>query len=177
MLRDLPPEILGDFPEPLVAGDFVGPGGADDLGNRRVGVQTRQRIAPFGQRAVNLLVVEAPGDFEMPRVVRNRVEIVEGLVQAAEFHVENPLPVLGREPARTGIDPAGHFLGDFQGLSISAVGVHVEQAGHQFVDRVIDAFDVDRRCPKCGGLLVVANKSEAQCINCSGKLFAAKLRF
>ena len=69
-MDDLIPEELRSFLEGQAACQLVLPGKADDLGYRRVRVQSLQFVSITGQGRKNFVVVEAAGQFEMSRITR-----------------------------------------------------------------------------------------------------------
>ena len=53
------------------------------------------------------------------------------------LHGQHLFDLLVAEPVGAGFDPQAKFPGHFQGLPVAAEGVHVQQAGQDFVQRII----------------------------------------
>src|ERR1051326_9547262 len=81
--RHLAPEVLGDPAVARVAGQLVAPGGADDLGDRGVGMEALELVPALGQRCEDPLVVEPPRGAAQALVAGDGGEVVQHLVHAA----------------------------------------------------------------------------------------------
>src|ERR1017187_5812067 len=73
VLGDLCPEEFRDAAVAGVAGQFIAPGRADDLGDLRVHVQSLQFVAPLRERTEEALVVETVRGFGVILHARDRV--------------------------------------------------------------------------------------------------------
>ena len=73
----------------------------------------------------------------MLRVAGDGEEVGQDLVHAAELGLERRLALLLAQPVHAELDPAGHLDQHVEGLRVAAQLVHVEQAGHDLVERVV----------------------------------------
>ena len=101
-----------------------------------IGVQAAEFIPVLRQRIEKGLLIEAACDHHVVVLARARVKIGEHLAHSAVLGFQDTLHVLVAEPSGVGIDPARHPFNDVQRLGIAGVHVHVEQAGHDFVNGV-----------------------------------------
>ena len=76
--------------QPLVAGQFILPGGADELGDLRVGVQAGEAVLALRGRADDRHVVEPPGDLQVLLLAGQGIEVGQDLVHAAVLVAEHP---------------------------------------------------------------------------------------
>ena len=139
---DFIPEIFGDVAIAAFAGEFVVARRGDHLRNVRVHVQAFEFVAVGGERIEELLFVEALRDLEIVLLAGHGVEIAEHFAHASEFGAKHALHVFVAERLGIAIDPGRHFLDHVESLLVAAVDVHVEQAGHDFVDGVEGSPDL-----------------------------------
>ena len=99
-------------------------------------MQPAQPVAIERERVEEALFGETIAHLGELVVACHRGEVVEHFVHAAVLGVENGLHVLLRYRGCPGVGPAGHARSGFQGLFVAANPVHVEQAGHDLMDRI-----------------------------------------
>ena len=134
--RDAFPEEFRDVRVARVAGQFILPRRADDFRDLRVCVQAVQFVLPARERIENFLLVERFRRFQIIRVARDAVKICQHFVHAAEFGVERRLHFCLRQIVHAEFHPVRHVRQHFQRLRVAAKLVGVEQAGHDFVQRI-----------------------------------------
>ena len=78
----------------------------------------------------------APSRIEIPLFPGDRIQVAQHLSHAAELGLEHALHVVIAERLRIAGHPTGHLLRDLQRLFITRMDIHVEIAGHDFVDRI-----------------------------------------
>ena len=147
------PEIVGD----PVIGELprvaVGLQRPDDLGDVLVGVLAADRVDVPGQAVIVLGVAEEEADVveQLGRLEEGPLagepgEAGQDLVHPAVLPGDVPVPHADagfrREDLEPGMDPAGHVLGDLQGLSVAADLVAVQQAGQDLVEGVVRGPDL-----------------------------------
>ena len=124
-----------------VVQQFVAPGRAQDLGQVRVGVDARQVVVAQGERPQKRRLVEAMRERQVGGPVVDRVQIVQHVRHAAELVAHHVVELHVGQLVRAALEVVRHVLGDLQGLPVAAVLVHVHQAGHDLVDRVVGRPD------------------------------------
>jgi len=81
-------------------------------------------------------VVKAPGQGEMGGVAGHGMETGQDLGHPAVLHLEHPLHRLVVQPVHAPFRPGGHALDDVESLPVAAVDIHIEEAGHDFMERI-----------------------------------------
>src|SRR3982751_542099 len=119
MADDAIPEERRDVVIPLIAGELVFAGDADDLRYLGVRVHVVERIDSPRERIENLPVLELRRAIEVLRLAGDRVEIGEHLVHAAELRVEHALLLFERETPEAENDPVRLLLQDVQRLRVA----------------------------------------------------------
>src|SRR5262249_37203322 len=117
-------------------------------------MQAVQRIFASRQRIEDALVIELARYAQMLRVARDGVEIGQHFLHAAEFGLERGLLLFFTQTIDTEFDPGRLLQQDIERLLVIAQEIHVEQAGHQLVDRVIrrpDTFTLVHKVEKLFG--------------------------
>ncbi len=132
----LVPEEIGDVMEAHVARNLPALGGADDLGDVRVHVQPGEFVAAQGQRVEKDLLGEAVAGLRPAVVSGGGGQLVEDIVHAAVFGIEDVLHVLFGFRFGPFVRPTGHAFEHRQRLPVAGQRIHIEHAGHDFVDRV-----------------------------------------
>ena len=89
-----------------------------------------------GQGIEELLVIESLRHLEIMLLAGDCIEVRKNFPHAAVFGAEHALHVLIAKRAGVVRRPARHFLGDVERLLVAAMHVHLEIAGHDFVDGV-----------------------------------------
>ena len=136
--HDLLPEKLRGITIVGVARKFKFAGSGDEFGDLGVGMEAGERVVVLRGRVHNGVMVEAFCNDEVARIVCDGREVGEDFGHAAKLGLQGALHLVLGDAASTPVGPGGHFLEDLQGLRVVAVLVHVEQAGHDFVQRVPD---------------------------------------
>ena len=133
---DLLPEELDDAARALLAEQLVAAGGAEELGELGVGVLPLQLVASLGERIENPGLVEAVREKGVLRITGHRMEVVEELAHPPVLDLQDALHLVVAERVGPPLGPGGHGQEDVQGLLVGAVHVHVQQTGHDLVERV-----------------------------------------
>src|SRR5690348_3499073 len=136
LFDDLVPEVAGDLMIEGIAGELVAASSADDLRNVRIDVKAFELVAMAGERLEEPHLLEAAGSEEIPPVSRDGGEIEQGFVHAAEFGLQGALHFAVAEASGPVSGPARDSLRGGKSLLVVAIGVHVEMAGHDFVNGV-----------------------------------------
>ena len=128
------PEVVGTVVQ-VVAVELVAARGADDLRNRRVDVQPLQLVAARGERLEDPTAIEALRQLAPTILAGDGREVVEHFVHAAVFALEDAA-ISAVSIGRTHC--AVHVAMPSSTSRLRAAGehVHVEQAGHDLVQRV-----------------------------------------
>ena len=109
---------------------------ADDLRDLGVHVEAAQLVATLGERDEDPVVVETPGERAIARLAGHGGELVEEIVHAAVFDVEDPGHLCVVELRGPAAGPVGHPASHLERLAVAAQRVLVEQSRHDLVERV-----------------------------------------
>ena len=131
------PEEGSDVAVACLPAQLVLAGGADRLRDLGVGVQPVQLVLTPSQRIEHRPVVEITREPQVLGVAGDGEEVGQDLVHAAELGLERRLALLLAQPVHAELDPARHLDQHVEGLRVAAQLVHVEQAGHDLVERVV----------------------------------------
>ena len=134
----LVPEVLGDLPVPLVAGQFVLSSSTDDVGDERVDVFALQAVLALCQRFDIAVLHEPARQLQPMPLPRHSVEIGQDVVHSALLcAVQHPLHAAFGQFVAPRLAPARHARDYFDRLGVAAIDVHVHQPGHQFVEAIV----------------------------------------
>ena len=136
LVYDRVPEERGDGPPRLIAGQLVLPGGAEDLGKLRVGVQPGELVLAPRERIEHGVVVEPLRELQVLLLAGHGGQLGQHVVHAAVLVAEHLLHLLVAELVGPRLDPVARLLQDLQRLLVAAQHVHVQQAGVDLVQRV-----------------------------------------
>src|SRR5579875_116209 len=119
-----------------IAGELIAAGGADHLGDVRINVQAFEFVAMAGKRIEEVMDFEPRADEKIFAISGEGSEIVKRLIHPAPFSEQDALHFRIAERETPVANPLRHALCNVQSLLIVAVRVHIEIAGHDFVQCV-----------------------------------------
>src|SRR5581483_8137943 len=88
------------------------------------------------ERIEEPFLIEALRNVKVIRLASHCVQIAERLTHASVLSAKNALHVIVAKRASVAGGPSRHFLDNFERLLVAGVQIHVEQAGHNFVNRI-----------------------------------------
>ena len=136
-IDDRSPEELRAGAEGRGAGQLELAGGADELGDCRVGVKARELVHVLGRRPKDALMIEPQGNIQILLLTRQRIQVRQRLIHAAVFLPQHPLHLFVSQARIARDHPVPEFPRRLERLRIVAIHVHVLQAGEDLVQRVI----------------------------------------
>ena len=103
----------------------------------RVGVQPLKLVFVISQRVKKRLLFEPASHPEMNGICSHGIQIRQDFGHPAKFHLQHLLHSLLVEPVYSALCPRSHPLDNLQGFLVVTEHVHVKQACHDLVERVV----------------------------------------